>query len=98
MNKNRAFSYYTKGMPVSIRQTLFHHMINKLYPLIMKEFGETDHRSFHLAGMSDEHIQLFWEVQKEKIIAINRIMTENGRSPFSAIRMIHISVPGNTST
>ena len=80
----RVLDDYMKGLPIEVRQQLFHHMRHEISETMVRWFLEKEdgYPSFHSCGFSDDEIELIGESYAEKLEHANQIMADNGRPPL----------------
>ena len=79
---DRKLDYYNKGLSIETRQNLFYHFKHSISETMMKCFleRESDYRSFHASGFTDENIRQIWDdVYIKKISEVNHIREMNHR-------------------
>ena len=81
---DKMLDYYMKGLPIGVRQALFHHMSSEINETMVRWFLEKEdgYPSFHSCGFSDSEIELIGETYAEKFEHANRVMADNGRPPL----------------
>lgn len=81
---SRALDYYTEGLPIEVRQKLFHHMKDEISPTMIRWFLEKDdgYPSFHSCGFSDDNIASIGATYVEKFELANQVMADNERPPL----------------
>ena len=78
---DRALDYYTKGLPIDVRQRIFTCLWNDISGVLVSYFTEGD-ETLRGAGFTDDDIRSIWDGLKEKFFRVNEIMKENGRYPL----------------
>jgi len=81
---DKALSYYTKGLPIEVRQRLFSHLRNEISDTMIKWFLEKPdgYPSFRSCGFSDDDIKAVAATYAERFRHANEIMAANGRAPL----------------
>lgn len=81
---DKMLDYYMKGLPIGVRQALFHHMSFEISETMVRWFLEKEdgYPSFRSCGFSDEEIGLIGETYAAKFEHANQVMAENGRPPL----------------
>ena len=80
----RVLDDYMKGLPIEVRQQLFHHMRHEISETMVRWLCEKPcgYPSLRSCGFSDADIEAIGNAYAEKFEHANRIMAQNGRPPL----------------
>ena len=76
--------YRVKGLPIGTRQRLHHLLYREISGTLMAYFREKEegYPAFRSMAFTEEDIEKYWDVVKERCREANRIMEAEGRGPL----------------
>lgn len=80
----KALDFYTKGLPIEVRQPLLFYLKREISETMVKWFLEKErgYPSFRSCGFSDDDIRLISASYAKHFEHANDIMSANGRPPL----------------